>query len=151
MATRSTKSGLAKKNIVFSLAGTRLKKLSVESKPPSEKLKKGKVNISFKIGVNEADNGESVLVNLEISGGGLDNEGDDEGDMYFSFDAAIDGIYKLSRKAEKSELIGIEGQLANPLIPLLSDMIETLLNKCGYSGIVLAKSFPNSDDIKRIE
>lgn len=141
MGTRqATKTKLKKIPIEFTLISTRLVKIAVETSPPSEKLIKGKLELSYKAGLNLSDDGNSVLLSLEISGKGIPNEKSDKTNAAFVFEAAIDGEYNLSRKPDKDELDGREMQLANYLTPLLSDMVESILIKCGYKGVSLAKS-----------
>lgn len=143
MATRQAKTKLIRSNLEFFLIGTRLKKLAVEALIPSEESAKGRMELSYKIGISKPDNGDSAMVHLMITGRGLANDKGEDDRVSFIIDAAIDGVYQLSRAPKEKELEGMESQLANPVIPLLSDMIETLLIKCGYNGVVLSKNFPN--------
>lgn len=126
-----------------SLSSTRLKLLSVNSILPPEESGTGtlKLNITIqRLPSKDAEN--TVVIRLNINGEGLPEDKDSEKKIAFTIEAALDGIYDLSRKPNKGEMEGCEANLAGYLLPILSDMIETVLSKCGYIGIAFPRSFP---------
>ena len=147
MATKSRKTA-PKSSSDATLTTTRLKKLAVEVIIPREESGKGKLNLSYQIALLFPENDEhAIAISLQIKGGGLSDITESPDKTAFTVDAVIDGLFALSSKPEKDEWVGREVYLANYLIPILSDMIETLLSKCGYSGVLLPRSFPNKPAI----
>ncbi|MFZ2540255.1 MAG: hypothetical protein WAW75_00615 [Gallionella sp.] len=130
----------AKTSLEITLDATRLKKLAVEVLIPPEKSVKGTLNISFKVSLFHTLDESRLVILLGIDGSGLSG---DEGKVAFTVDAAIEGLCTLSRKPKEGELVGREPYLADYLVPILSDMIETVLTKSGYLGVSLPRSFPN--------
>lgn len=142
MANKQSSVKLTKSDLEFSLIATLLKKLAVEVHIPPESSQKGRIELTYKIEISESEDGSSAVAHLMVTGRGLANDNYEKEEVSFTIDAAIDGLYKLSRRPKEGELAGLEASFANPVIPLLSDMIETLLAKCGYNGVSLSKSFP---------
>ena len=143
MATKSRKAA-PKSGSVATLTTTRLKKLAVEVFIPREESGKGKLNLSYQAALLLPNNDEHAIgIRLQIQGAGLADIAESPDAAAFTIDSVIEGIFALSSKPEANEWIGRETYLANYLIPILSDMIKTLLSKCGYSGISLQRSFPN--------
>lgn len=142
MATKPRKIKATRSPTQLSLASTRLKKLSVEAIGPPEKGVKGRLISSFSMTITLLKDEDIVLAQVELEGKGLFGEG--ESDVAFTFDAAIDGIYPLLGKIkEQHELDGHETYMANRIVPLLSDIVETMLSRCGYRGITLPRSLQN--------
>lgn len=141
MATKSRKAA-PKSSSDATLTTTRLKKLAAEVIIPREESGKGKLNLSYQIALLFPENDDHVIaVRLQIKGEGLSNNTEPP-QPAFTVDAIIEGLFALSSKPEEKEWAGREVYLANYLIPILSDMIETLLSKCDYSGVSLPRSFP---------
>ncbi len=148
MATKSRKAA-SKSSSDATLTATRLKKLAVEVIIPREKSGQGKLILSYQTSLLLfPEDGEHVIgISLQIKGNGLSNIAELPDETAFTVDAVIEGLFALSSKPEASEWVGREVYLANYLLPILSDMIETLLSKCGYSGVSLPRSFPNNPAI----
>lgn len=143
MATSPRKTALNSSGLEATLSTTRLNKLAVETFLSADKSGTGKLHISFKSDLQTVQENENLIViHLSVKGKGLSAGEETQGQVAFTINAAIDGMYTLSRKPKEGELVGRETSLANYLIPILSDMIETLLSKCGYLGISLPRSFP---------
>ena len=147
MATKSRKAA-SKSSSDATLTTTRLTKLAVEVIIPHEKSGEGKLSLSYQMSLFFPENDEYVIgISLQIKGNGLSNIAELADKTAFTVDAVIDGLFALSSKPEASEWVGREVYLANYLLPILSDMIETLLSKCEYSGVSLPRSFPNNPAI----
>lgn len=143
MATKPRKAA-PKSGSVAILTTTRLKKLAVEVIIPREKSGKGKLSLSYQISLMLPENDEQVVgISLQLKGEGLSELAELSGKTAFTVDAVIEGLFDLSSKPKENEWVGREVYLANYLIPILSDMVETLLSKCDYNGVLIPKSFPN--------
>lgn len=148
MATKSRKAA-PKSSTVSStdaiLTTTRLKKLAVEVIIPHDKeSKSGKLNFSYQISLLLSGNNDPlIVVGLQINGIGVSTDEKLFDKTAFTFDAVFEGLFSLSSKPKANEWVGREVYLANYLVPILADMIETLLSKCGYSGILIPRSIPN--------
>ena len=144
MATKSRKAA-TKSSSVATLTTTRLKKLDVEVIiPRDEESKNGKLNFSYQISLLLPGNNDPlIVVGLQINGIGVSTDEKLFDKTAFTFDAVFEGFFALSSKPKANEWVGREVYLANYLVPILADMIETLLSKCGYSGILIPRSIPN--------
>lgn len=141
MATKPRKAA-PKSGSVAILTTTRLKKLAVEVIIPREKSGKGKLSLSYQISLMLPENDEQVIgISLQLKGEGLSELAELSGKTAFTVDAVIEGLFDLS--STPKEWVGREVYLANYLIPILSDMVETLLSKCDYNGVLIPKSFPS--------
>lgn len=142
MATKSRKAA-PKSGSVATLTTTRLKKLAVEVIIPREESGRGKFNLSYQISLLRPTNDAQVIgISLQLKGEGLSELPELSGKTAFTVDAVIEGLFDLSNKPTENEWVGREVYLANYLIPILSDMVETLLAKCDYHGVLIPKSFP---------
>lgn len=142
MATKSRKA-ISKSGSVATLTTTRLIKLAVEVIIPREQSGKGKLNLSYRLSLLfPEDDAHAIGVNLQLEGEGLSELPELSGKTAFTFDAVIEGFFDLSSKPIENEWAGREVYLANYLIPVLSDMVETLLSKCDYHGVFIPKHFP---------
>lgn len=119
------------------LISTRLIKLSVESLEYAEKASSGKLELVYDIATPE-HNSEHEITILNIKGRGIDKG--DEDKTTFTFDSSMMGMFSVDRKPNKVEAKKSATEMANLIIPLLTDTIETALSKCGYGSIKLAKS-----------
>lgn len=143
MATKPRKTA-PKTGFVATLNATRLKKLAVEVIIPREESGKGKLHLTYNAALLLPTNEEHVVgISLQIKGEGLSGNAESSGKVAFTIDAVIEGMFALPSKPKEEELVGRDVYMADYLIPILSDMIETLLSKCDYRGITLPRSFPN--------
>lgn len=148
MATKPRKTA-PKSSGEATLTATRLKKLAVEVIIPREESGTGKLNLSYQIEVLFPEGGEhSIAVRLQIKGVGLSGIPESADKTAFTIHAVIEGLFTLTSKPEVNEWAERGKDLANYLVPILSDMIETLLSKCGYDGITLHRSIPNVPSTK---
>lgn len=126
------------------LVSTQLKKLSVITNISPEESGKGTLELAIKTTIVPKDKEQNtVAIRLDIQGKGLTGgkSSNKEDKIAFTVDAAIEGKFSLSRKMETDELQGCETYLADYLMPILTDLVETLLSKCGYIGVTLPRSF----------
>lgn len=143
MATKSRKAA-PKSGSVATLTTTRLKKLAVEVIIPRSESKNGKLNLSYQISLLLPENNEHVIVvRLQTKGIGLSDVGELPDKTAFTIDADFEGLFTLSSEPKPNEWAGREVYLANYLLPTLADMIETLLSKCEYSGVLIPRSLTN--------
>lgn len=143
MAANSRKTALKSSELRVTLSTTRLIKLAVEALLPPEKAGKGNLHLTFRPTFEHILEDKNIaVVRLSIKGEGMSGLEDTFDKTAFTIDATIDGGFMLSRKPEEGELKGQERNLANYLLPILVEMIETLVTKCGYAG-VLPRSIQN--------
>src|SRR4030067_1197283 len=128
MATKSRKTA-AKSSSVAALTTTRLKKLAVEVFIPRSESMNGKLNLSYQISLLFPENSEQVMVvRLQTKGIGLSDVGGSPDKTAFTVDADFEGLFTLSSEPKANEWVGREVYLANYLLSILADMIETLLS-----------------------
>lgn len=126
------------------LVSTQLQKLSVITLLAPEDSGKGTLELAIKTTrVPKEKEQNTVVIRLDLKGKGLTGgkNSNQEDKTAFTVDATIDGNFSLPHKPTAVELEGCDPYLANYLMPILSDMVETLLSKCGYIGIALPRSF----------
>lgn len=135
MATIPKKAETKRGEIAFLLNTTRLIKLSVEGLIPSERAGNGSLHLTFRPTIEHILEKKNIAVlRLSIKGSGMSGHKDTLDEAAFTIDALIEGCFSFSRKPGEAELKAQLKHLANYLLPVLVDMIETLLAKCGYSG-----------------
>lgn len=141
MATKPSKT-TSETSCTASLSATRLKKLSVNTILSPEESGTGRLHLTVTTQRLPKEDEKTVVIRLGIKGEGLSGNEKTSDQVAFTIEAAIEGIFALSRKPKVDELKGRESDLTGYLMPILSDMVETLLSKCGYIGISLPRSFP---------
>lgn len=129
----------------FALLSTRLKKIKIDSLPPPKADGGGNLVLNYAIAVEPNNPPGTVEISLQIVGDGEDK--DDPELIPFTIDAEISGLFSITRKPTKAEVKNIPPELANYILPILTDTIETLLTKCGYTNIILLKSLPEEGQI----
>ena len=141
--SKTKKSKLSIDPLKFNLKKTRLKKVMVETLIPFDKGK-GKVDLQYKAGQLLDSESNSLVVFLLISGKAFTDKDNSEANA-FNFDAELEGIFTSSVTLDESMLEeSLATQLSKQLLPLLVDMIKTLLLKSGYGSVSLPLSFDES-------
>lgn len=142
MATGKTSVATSKRSpLKASLVSTRLKKISIEALLAPKEDAGGSLVLSYNISMDPSNTPNTLGMSLQIAGNGDDK--DDPGITPFTIDAAIFGLFSISRTPTKAEAKKLSLEMANCILPILADTIETALTKCGYPGIRLIKSLPD--------
>jgi hypothetical protein len=128
------------KALEIKLRSTRLIKLSVEFHLPPEESVRGRLKLAYHATADKAEDG-STIAYLLIEGSGTDKSEPER--EAFTISAEMMGLFDLSRELTTSELKGISNNLADYLIPSLTDLIEIAISKSGYPRIELPKTFPD--------
>ncbi|MDX8379711.1 MAG: hypothetical protein R8K48_06665 [Gallionella sp.] len=140
---------IASNPIKFTLKKTRLKKLIVDVLLPVEASKKGTMELSFNIGMPAEIDINNCSTVVSISGKGI-NKGinkEDDSIISFTFDAEMIGVFTLSRQPKDDEIDAISVDMANYIVPVLSDTLDTAMFKTGYPRLEIPKYFPPVNNI----
>lgn len=140
--TRKRKTEAASSPLTIVLKDTRLKKFSVEILLPVEEAEKGSMQLSYNIFTPPAKDFNSYPAVLKIEGKGVNKE--DSSKVAFTIDAEMIGLFSLSRNPNEAELKTASVDMANFIVPVLSDTIETAMFKSGYPRLKIPRSFPPS-------
>jgi len=122
------------------LISTRLKKIAIDALIAPKEVGGGNLALNYTITLEPSETPGTMGMSLQISGDGEDK--DDPGTIPFKIDAVIFGLFSITRKPTKIEAKNLPTDIANYVLPILTDMIETTLTKCGYPNIQLLKSLP---------
>lgn len=141
MATAPTnKTKPAPRQLKIRLVSLRLKKLFIEVLLPPEEAGKGSMELSYNIATSPKDDQGYRVAVVSINGRGMNKE--DTSKTAFTIDTEMYGMFDVSRNPKKNEENALATNMANHIIPVLTDMIETTLSRSGYPRIVLQKGFP---------
>lgn len=131
----------AKTNI-STLIHTRLVKLKVERILRPEDASNGSISLQYGATVGTiTDNNKLAIVTASVAGDSRTGEGNEE-KIVFVIDAAIEGIFEFQHEINPDTFKGNEVSLAQYLLPIIVDIVESNVSKMGYTGVVLPRSYP---------
>ncbi|MFY9261448.1 MAG: hypothetical protein WAO71_13180 [Gallionella sp.] len=123
----------------FSLESTRLKKMCVDILKQPDQAGKGQLMLNYNVSSLDEMRPDVKTIMLRIEGSGISQN--DPDDKAFTVDAELIGKFSVHEiAADESQDSAMIIDMANYLIPLLADNIETVFAKCGFPKMQLFRS-----------